>query len=451
MSGKLSPKQIAIILGGVGLLVLVSYLFNLGNRKRTEPPPVELTIWGPYDEGQTFQAIFDAYNKIPLREKVRLQFRAFKEAVYRDTLLDALAAGTGPDIFFVRNRWIPREMDKLVPESPDERCQFYGVNPLGVGEARALFPTAIDQDLIRDEHLYALPLHMDTLALLYNKNALDQAAIAEPPATWSDLQEIVPFLRTLNQSGQITKAAVAIGGTEKSEPNAVDLLTLIMMQNGAEMTDAAHTRAMFSVDDKGNRGLKAFNFYLQFANAALPTYTWNDDQPYALDILGSGRVAMLFGYYEDLKALKRKSPLASVGVAPMIQLEGSEDAMTAPSYWGLAVGKQSKNPCWAWDFIAQLASSPQLAAEYADATDRLPALRSLVGERVNDPRLGVFARQALTARSWYWADEDRVKRIFNDVVNFVLRGQLNASQALRQAEDQVTEIMVEQYERRRKR
>ena len=61
---------------------------------------------------------------------------------------------------------------------------------------------------------------------------------------------------------------------------------------------------------------------------------------------------------------------------------------------------------------------------------------------MNDPDLGVFARQALTARSWSQPDEAKVREAMSNAIGAVLSGQLDSTRGLRQAEEQVTQLFV---------
>jgi maltose-binding protein MalE len=116
-------------------------------------------------------------------------------------------------------------------------------------------------------------------------------------------------------------------------------------------------------------------------------------------------------------------------------------AVNYPRYVGLAASKQSKVSNWAWDFILYAASNPAGNGIYLDNTLRPPALRSLISQKANDVDLTVFVGQALTARSWYEIDAARIKGIFNAAIQDVLSGRVEPEKALRQAQDQVTQLM----------
>ena len=191
----------------------------------------------------------------------------------------------------------------------------------------------------------------------------------------------------------------------------------------------------------GATGLAAFAFYLQFANPASPVYTWSDTGSPALQAFAAGKVGMIFGYKRDADVLRAQSPFFHFGIAPVPQRAGSNLAVSYADYWGYAVSKQSKAQAVAWDFVHYLATDPGATATYTNATSRPPALRVLIGQTINDALIGVFAKQALTARSWYEADDDKIHSLFNAAIDQVLRGARGPREALQEAQDQVTGLM----------
>src|SRR3989344_8162079 len=97
----------------------------------------------------------------------------------------------------------------------------------------------------------------------------------------------------------------------------------MMLQRGSEINTSQPPRVSFAIGEERNETLAALNEYLQFANAASPAYTWNENQPYAPDALPVGRVAMMLGYEQDAAEIERKNPFARIGVAPLPQVEGA--------------------------------------------------------------------------------------------------------------------------------
>ncbi len=85
--------------------------------------------------------------------------------------------------------------------------------------------------------------------------------------------------------------------------------------------------------------------------------------------------------------------------------------------------------------------TPDAARAYTTATNEPPALRSLVNEYVNDPVLGVFARQALIARSTPQADVTAASDILSDAIVAVTSGGVSVQNALQQAESRMTQLL----------
>jgi len=65
----------------------------------------------------------------------------------------------------------------------------------------------------------------------------------------------------------------------------------------------------------------------------------------------------------------------------------------------------------------------------------------LIQKYSDHPDLGVFAKQALSARSWPEIDKKAVSEIFSQMIKAAISGQLDAAAAATQAEQQVTDLM----------
>lgn len=427
-----TPRQIVII--GVGFFVVVGLIFLIVINVR-EPgagsEKVTLTVWG-VDQRDAFAKIVEAYKQF--RSNATVNYVEIAQGSYEKALLEALAAGQGPDIFYVRNRELPAAMARLLPVSPQQ---------LNLVSLRALFPTVVEQDFVADGQIYALPLYLDTLALIYNRDMFDQAGIAEPPKTWDEFLRVVPLLRSVSESGQILRAAAAVGGSSNVDAG-VDLVHLLMLQNGVKMVDDTRISATFAEGTAGRGGFGAFNFYLQFANAASPYYTWNESQPLSLDAFSQGKTAAIFNYKSAIDNIKAKAPFLAARAGGMPQPTGAQVDINYPLYHGLAVSKQSRAQFWAWDFVLFATTRAEVSEAYLGAAGKPPALRSLISPRLSDPDFNVFARQALTARSWYEADEDAVKSAFERAIKAVLSGQADSARALIQAQSEVSLLMKNQ-------
>lgn len=385
-----------------------------------------ITVWGVYDDPQkineTLIADFKAKNP-----KVEVKYQSFDPATYENDILDALASGFGPDVLMIHNTWLLKHASKLFPLTA---VQY------PVGNYEALFPTVAVQDFTMNGDTYAMPLYIDTLATLYNKNLFDNSAITTAPTTWDTLTTLVPRLNRINAGGQIELSAVALGSAG-NVANSADILQLMMLQDGVQMVTEDLTQARYD----NNAGIDALKFYTSFANPGSPNYTWNRNLQPSLDSFAQESAVMTFAYAYQMGQVKEKNPFLSFGVAPIPQKAGSNLAVNYASYWGLAVTKTSRNPNLAWNFIFESASNPANAKHYADVMNRPPALRTLIAEKLADPVMGVFAKQALTARSWRQIDPNFVTKSLNNVIESVITGQLAPDKALRTSASELTELM----------
>ncbi|MCR4328030.1 MAG: extracellular solute-binding protein [Patescibacteria group bacterium] len=432
---KFSKRQLIVIGITVVAVVGIISLFFLGGRKE-QPPEVALTVWGTEPQ-KVLSLVFDEYHKT--HSNVTVSYVQIPEETYQSQLLNALAAGVGPDVFMVGNRDLRRNLDKIVP-APQ--------SVFTLAQLRSLFPSVIEDDFVRGGAVYALPLSIDTLALLYNKNLFDGAAIITPPETWDEFVRDIDVLRVRATGGGITRPATALGGSSRSVANSADIVQLLMLQNGAPLTDINGSTAMFGSDDK-NKGLTAFNFYLQFANVGGGAYTWNDAMTFSRDAFAAGNVAMIVDYRSALAYITKKNPFLRVGTAPVPQVGGSSQPVSFARYNGFAVSKWSKwANDWAWNFVTEVTTNPALAGIYLASSGTSvgqitasPALRSEIAKYIGTPDMDVFARQALTARSWLSPGDDQIVGVFDDAIQSVLAGKTDSRTALRRAEAQVTQLL----------
>lgn len=439
-----TKTQLIIIASIAGVVLVFGVLIWLGLRGDLDRSyEVKLSIWGVFDDYRAFQPIIDGIARH--RRGISITYRYFNDPVlYESELINALAAGTGPDIFMFHSTWLPKHYDKVVP-FPQEQ--------MNITALKELFPDVVEQDFSANGFVYALPLSIDTLALLYNRDDFNNAAIALAPRTWSEFEDAVLRLRRVNPAtGEIVKPAAAIGGSLRSVNRATDLLSLLMLQFGTKMTDGEFTRATFAqpVVFRGQSflsGLTAFNFYTQFANASSRFYTWNDALNYSLDSFADENVSMIFNYAYQIPQLKQKNPFMNLGIALMPQPNTIDTRVDFSNYWGLAVSNKSVNSAAALDLVKTVTTNPDIIGAYSTANQRPPALRSLINATLGDPTLGIFARQALTARSWPQIDNVRIEEILSSAIDSVITGRVSPADALQEAENSVTVLM--QQRRRR--
>lgn len=234
---------------------------------------------------------------------------------------------------------------------------------------------------------------------------------------------MIPKITVIDKENNIIQAGAALG-TAKNIANATDALSLLMMQNGTRMIDE-NNRAVFNLSSRNQEGVvpgeQALTFYTDFANPIKETYTWNDQMPEALDSFIQGKLAFYIGYSNDLLLIQTRAPKLNFDIAPMLQIEGNPEVNYA-KYWLETVSKKTKYSNEAWDFIL-FATKEDQAKLYLDKTKKPTALKSLIQKQMEDYDLSIFAKQVLTAQSWYRGNGgDIIKKIFNELIEGALKG-----------------------------
>jgi ABC-type glycerol-3-phosphate transport system substrate-binding protein len=412
--------------------------------------PVNLNWWGVFDDEETVHSIISAYNAI--HPNVNITFTMYRSSEYENALLNALAEDRGPDIFSIHNTWVNSYSPKLAPipasfnlpyttssggSISQKTVTVMKTTPaMTINQFKNTFVDVAAADCIVNvpdettgsvnaDRILAMPLAADNLALYYNKDLFNAVGIAEPPADWTAFQKDVAKLTKLDAQGNIVQSGVGMGTASNVERYA-DILSLLMLQNGTQMTDE-NDNPTFDKTPASAAGRPnppsddAVIFYTDFANPSTEVYSWNDKKPDNLAAFVSGESAMFLGYAFNLSDIRSRAPKLNFGIAKLPQLNTASPTNYA-NYWVQGVSKKSKYQNWAWDFL-NFAASPAQNAKYLDATRKPTALRSGINKQLDDLDLSVFADQMLTAKSWYHGkNEAGYEKAFGDLINNVLNG-----------------------------
>ncbi len=421
---KLSPSQTIIVLGGLAVALGVGILIYFNLRPSESANQAKLTFWGTENKA-AFEGSIEAFQNT--NKGVEIQYYQINENNFEDTLVNALAAGTGPDLFMIPNTGLIKHRAKIAAFQPAT------INLLSFQEQ---YPQIAEQDFVENGTIYALPLYIDTLALLYNKNLFDQAGLTTIPKTWNAVKQTATTLRAVDGNNQLVKAGAALGGSERTVQNATRILSCMMLQAAATDAQAVQSKSLFGAGSQN-----AANYYLQFANPVQPFYTWNETWPNSIESFASEKVAMIFGFKNDRARIKDKNPYLAIGVAAFPQQDGANATISCAKYAGIAISKQTQNYAWAQNFALYVATNPDAAYSFAATTGHTPALRSLIANQIQDPQESVFARQTLTSRSWTNPDAAKVSSILNALIINVLSGQVDFASAYTQAQGQINQLL----------
>lgn len=421
-------KRAVYIIGAiVGFILLMVFVFAGLLPGKNPPPPAQgsLSVWGVAEPLREMDALLRDYQSM---YGTGITYQQFSEDEYERKVLDALAGGRGPDIFAIRNTWLHRYADKITPVP----VTLYSLRDL-----QAQLVDVVSRDVVLSDAIYGLPFSVDTLALIYNRDIFNSEGVALPPATWDEFALLSQRLtKKEGVLGALTRSGAAMGRADNID-HFKDIVSLLLMQAGEQMTDVTGKEALF------NRagGVAAVDFYTSFAKLGNKNQSWDVGFPSSREAFAQGRVAMMLGYADDIAFIQSKSPQIRFGVAPAPQPSQATSKINHASYWVFVVSRQSENAESAWRFLVTMQSNIERLLQYFIATNKAPAQRALIPRFQTSPILGVYADQNLSAKTWTQKDDAGVRRVFANMINSILNGTLDSQRAVSQAMIEVSAIL----------
>lgn len=416
---KASFKTLGIVLASlmlIGLLVFAVINFVLpmltGNGGTGTGKEVTLTWWGLWEDQSVVAPLISEYQQ--KNPNVKINYVKQSQQDYRERLTNAMAKGTGPDIFRFHNSWVPmfkNELD-LVPTSVMSGSAFQ----------EAYYPVMVS-DLALGTGFAGLPMEYDGLALYVNEELFNTAG-KTVPTTWDELRQTAIDLTIKDENGTITQSGIPLGRTENVD-HWPEILALMMMQNGVKMTNPT-----------GENAETALAFFSIFSSQ---DGVWDETLPTSTIAFSSGKAAMYIAPSWRVFEVKQQNPELKFKVYPVPQLpkeDTGEPDMTYATYWVEGVWKRSKNKEAAWEFTKFLASKETLQKFYTSASkvrafgEPYPR-RDMASLVSSDPLVSAFVNQAPNATSWYLQSRTfdgptgintQVTKYFEDAINAVNAG-----------------------------
>lgn len=448
------------------LLLIFTFILSSGaacttkNVSSSSVKNITLTYWRVYDDEDAFSDIIASYKE--LHPYVNIEYKKFRYDEYEKQLINAFAEDRGPDIFSIPSSWITEYQNKITP-MPAQLTMIYPttkgtIKKTVVNEQRTSasisfkdlktnFVDTVYNDVVltKDDQqkIYGLPLYMDTLAMYYNTDLLNNAGISQPPQYWTDFQQDVKKLTKQNTKGEIVQSGVALGGSSNIQ-RPQDILSLLMMQNGATMIDGdsvAFQSIPTGSSQNYNPGLEALRFYTDFSNPAKDVYCWNSNLSNSLTMFEQGNLAIMFDYAYDLPVIKAASPKLNFSIAKMPQIQGNTKQVNYANYWVETVSAKTKNTNEAWDFI-QYETSQDHVQNYLKVAKKPSALRALINSQLDDMDIGIFASQVLTAQNWYHGSNPlSAENAMQEMIDLTVKDTKNIEQYINQGAEKVQQTI----------
>ncbi|MDQ5943998.1 MAG: multiple sugar transport system substrate-binding protein, partial [Patescibacteria group bacterium] len=343
-------------------------------------------------------------------------------------LTQAAQTGNLPDIYSVLNDWMPRYVGYATP-APDT---VYSEKVY-----RDVFVDAATQRLVYDGKIHGVTYGVSTLGLYYNPALLEEAKV-EVPKNWDEFTEASRKLT--KKSGETIIQSGAAFGTPFVH-QSVDIQSVLMLQNGASMTDEPPTKALFAQPDASGyaSGAKAMEYYTSFANPKKQNYAFQDTLGYTVKAFAEGKVAMMVNYPFKAEEVKQFNPSLDFKMTKLPQIKDQKE-INFGLYWVEMVNKNSSNSEIAWDFI-RFAATKDNQKKYNEQTLRPTSRKDLIGSQEKDAVLGPFAAQINSTQTFYRGNDKEMNGYFYDATVSALSG-LNAELAVKNLERRATDLII---------
>ncbi len=351
---------------------------------------------------------------------------------FDQNLLEALAAGAGPDMFFLPDSLAFHYANKIspVPYQSYSLVSFKS-NFAGAGEV-----------FLTSKGILAFPLSIDPLVMYYNRSILDANGVIYPPAFWDDLISLVPKLIKKDDSNKIIKSVVALGHFS-NVAHAKNILSALFIQAGSGIVaekDGVFSSALNASNPKYSLA-SILKFYTDFADPNKDVYSWNKSFPNSDNAFSREDLAFYFGFASELLSLINRNPNQNLGVAPLPQIKNSNFKLTGAQVTGIALLSSSKNFNTAF-LAASLMATGDFASKFATAFGVAPARRDLLKTKPVDSYSPIFYDSALYARSWLDPSAKDTDNIFRNMIDGVLSNSLTVESAISDANSKLGLLLI---------
>jgi ABC-type glycerol-3-phosphate transport system substrate-binding protein len=412
-----------VVLGVFALILAGCTNNNTGNTTGNTTAPVDQTIrlqfWGVFWDNTIMDPLIAEYKtqnpnvEITYQNKWPGGNRGIASSVYKTNLERVLNTNDPdqiPDLFMVENTWAGNYDERYTSPAP--------ASVIDAATVGAQFYAPVTTDFVtNNQNVNGLPLWMDTLAIVYNKDLLEQVAVTKPPTDWVGFRNLAKTL-TKRTGNTMTQGGFAAGSGTNTD-FGVELVYALIMQNGVIMVNAAGD-PVFANDPDSESAVK---FFLDFTNKSV-IGSWDSAMPNDSLSFLQGKTAMIAvpaWRYKDILFFNDRYKLGlDLDVSPMPQIDANNPQNMA-NYWGVMVAKNRPNSVEAWKFLTWLTQKEQLRKLRAsDAAQGqfgfLYPRKDMQDELRFEAKVSVYNTALSSAKSWYMIDGTKVEDIFKKMI-----------------------------------
>lgn len=410
----------------LGLLVF-SGAIPLGEKNK-DGVQGTVVMWGTF-RAEQINPLLEEFNNVNQDFVVQYVYKSPDN--FDQELLEALASGKGPDLFFLPDNLAFHYSNKIFPIP----YQSFSLSAFKKSFASA------GEVFLSQGGILAFPVIVDPMVMYYNRSILDANGIVYPPENWDDFINTVPTLTKRDENNKIVKSATALGHFT-NVLHAKDILATLFMQTGNKIVFEQNNN--FVSDLSKSIGpltpSSILQFYTDFANPQKNIYSWNKSLPLSRDYFTSSNLAFYFGYASELTSLINKNPNLNFLATEMPQIKNTGFKLTSARVTGLAISAFSKNMNTAFIAAGRM-SSGDFASKLANNLGVVPARRDLLAVKTTDAYSPVFYASTLYAKSWLDPSSKDTDDIFRRMIDGVLSNAFRPGDAIADAQAKLSLLL----------
>jgi ABC-type glycerol-3-phosphate transport system substrate-binding protein len=415
---------ISVVLGFfvlIAVMVFAGFIPSPGLKDKTQLTG-KLVLWGSEDS----QIMASYLEKVlaPLNQTIKVAYKKKSVDTFAEELIEALAAGEGPDMIFLPQDLIIRLESKITPFATEVYSERDFKNAfIENGEI-----------FIQPKGILALPITVDPMVMYWNRDIFTPKSIVRPPKYWDEFLLLAPVLTEKNATNDILKSTIAFGEFG-NVTNAKGILSTLILQTGNPILMRIENSNVLSVTLLGvsNAGIppisEVLRFYTSFADPVKNIYSWNRSLPDSKKAFLAGDLAVYFGYASELYDIKEKSPNLNFDVAPIPQIRDYPRTTTFGKIQGFAVLNVSAQKNAAF-YAAKLLAAPEASAFLSGLTKTPSPSRAVLSKTSADPYMKVFDDAAIISRSWLDPNREKTTEIFQTTIESVNSGKIMATEVV---------------------
>lgn len=431
---KLRPFELALVIIFIGLAMLALFLLAF-----YEAPPPEsntglaavgtVSIWGTIPAEGIDQVLADLteVNEAYLN----VSYRYVSPEIFDNTLLNALADNSGPDVILISQERLVQMRRRIQPVS-------YESFPL-----RDIRNSYLDgaQVFALSDGFYGFPIAVDPLMMYWNRDILATKGYLEAPRTWEILvNTMFPELIVRDFDRTVRRSVVAMGEYGNVR-NAFGVLSMLLIQGGSQrVTENEQSEYSIQLQTSAAGGSDPFrsaaDFYTRFSKPANTLYSWNRS-------FGEDRIQFIaedlvlyFGFGSEGPQIERINPNLNFDIAEVPQGASATIRRTYGRFYALSALKSSDNMNGALAVMSNLGSAA-VAEQLAVKSNMVPAYRNTVALGSNNTYGRITYMSASIALGWLNPDIAAADNIFKTMTQDINENRTDVSSAVSDASNRL--------------